>query len=188
MARIPAVCDNCGTVFPSPIELKNSRGVRFVDCGAGPCPKCGGNGTILDGVYDTLGNTVRILLTSKRSVQELESLRHALKTAKEQKASREEITDTIKTHAPELQTLADLLPQKRSELYPFVSMLVVILATLIAAYVAFQKKGPTDAEINAMIEKAVAEVTQQQAPVLPRPMNRAQRRAHGRPLRPTRHK
>ena len=182
---IAAICDSCGLAFATPNLIGGNMQATFENCGIN-CPRCGKTASIIDGVHKALGNTVRILVSSERSKSQLEALRHALKNAAQLRASREEILDTIKAHAPELQSLVDVIPQKRSELYPFVSMIVLILASIITAYGVFQKKGPTDAEIKAMVEKAVAEAMQ--PPAQPAPQNRAARRAHGRPSRPSRHK
>ena len=187
MPNVPAVCPQCHLVFPSPIAIAEGvRGASIYNIGV-QCPRCGGNGRILDGIYDALGNTIRVLLTSNRSIEQLETLRHALKTARESKASRQEIGDTIKAHTPELQQIADALPQTRVELYAFITMLGVILTAIIAASGVFQKKGPTDAEINAMVEKAVVQACQLSAPTL-QTKNRQDRRARGRPPKPAHHK
>jgi len=150
------------------------------------CPRCNGRANLLEGLYSSLGNTIRVLTTSHHSALELEALRHALKTARDLKASREEIQDTIKAHAPELKDFADTLPHTRSELYQVLQLLVMILTALIGAYAVLQKTGPTEAEIKAMVGKAVAEACQQPpaSPSAPAPRNRAERRARGRPARP----
>lgn len=183
---IPAICKFCGLAFATPNLIGGHGRVSLENVGI-KCPRCGQVANIIDGVYESLGTVVRVLVSSDRSKSQLEALRHALKNAAQLKASREEIQDTIKVHTPELQSIADALPQTRAELYPFVMMLVAIIATMIAGSGLFQKKGPTDAEIRAMIEQAVAQTCQESGPS-PQPRNRAERRAGGRPSRPARHK
>ena len=72
--RVPAVCDNCGAIFPSTFEVSNSTDISFSGCGSGPCPACGGQGHIPDGVYNFIGNTIELLSGPKRSVSELQRL------------------------------------------------------------------------------------------------------------------
>jgi hypothetical protein len=51
-------------VFPSGIEVKNARNITMVGNTAGPCPVCGGIGEIPDGVYDFVGDTIRVVAAS----------------------------------------------------------------------------------------------------------------------------
>ena len=48
--RAPAVCDTCGTIFPSPFNIL-AENVGLFNMGTGPCPECGGSGSIPDGIY-----------------------------------------------------------------------------------------------------------------------------------------
>src|SRR5512136_1169416 len=59
--RVPAVCDSCGVIFSSVFEVSDSTNISFYGCGSGPCPKCGGDGHIPDGVYNFIGNTIELL-------------------------------------------------------------------------------------------------------------------------------
>jgi hypothetical protein len=72
--RAPVVCDTCGTIFLSPIEIIDSR-VSFSGCTASPCPKCGGVGHIPDGIYNFIGNTIEFLGGPSRTVSELKRLK-----------------------------------------------------------------------------------------------------------------
>jgi hypothetical protein len=59
VAQLPALCDRCGTIFPSGYEL---RGVRAYMVGnkSGPCPNCGGMGSVPDAFYEVFDETIRV--------------------------------------------------------------------------------------------------------------------------------
>lgn len=52
MFQMPAVCDQCGRAFNSGIAGSNSTNIRMSGNRSGPCPSCGGMGTVPDGVYN----------------------------------------------------------------------------------------------------------------------------------------
>ncbi len=129
--RVPAVCDNCGTIFPSSFEVENSTSISFSGCGAGPCPACKGQGHIPDGIYNFIGNTIELLSGPSRTVAELERLAAILKQAREKGTSLEEVTNEIEAHVPELSSLKDILPKSRIELYAFITIIISIIALLL---------------------------------------------------------
>jgi hypothetical protein len=166
------------------------------------CPSCGGTGRIPDGIYDVLGETIRILRSSDRSASQLQKLADALKAARQNNASPDEIKQTIKEQAPELTGIADLLPTNRNELYGAVSAICAILSVLIAgAALYLSAQAITPEQVDEIIARAMNQpVTPKQsgtpssniaAPQSPhvRPasepsgMNRHQRRAHAKRAR-----
>ena len=69
---LPAVCDNCGAIFSQrAIKAENVRHLTISNVGVGPCPNCGGNGHIPDGVYNVVGNVIEVLAAPERSMEEL---------------------------------------------------------------------------------------------------------------------
>ena len=60
MPNIPAIClnQNCKNIFPSGFSLSKSRNITFTNCTSGPCPRCGSNGTIPNGIYDSTGDNI----------------------------------------------------------------------------------------------------------------------------------
>jgi hypothetical protein len=128
--RIPAVCDNCGTLFPSPIEAGKSAKLTFVECKAGPCPRCGSYGHIPDGVYDFIENTIR-LFSESRKKSELERLARILRKARDEGASLDQIGTSIQKEAPGISSLKDLLPKSRSDLYAFLSIVISLISLIL---------------------------------------------------------
>jgi|ERR1044072_2916221 predicted Zn-ribbon and HTH transcriptional regulator len=171
MPQVPAVCSNCGLTFPSGIEMVNSS-IAFMDVGV-RCPNCHGDGRILNGVYETLGDSLHVLLTSKRSPTELQALFDALKKAREEQASPEQIKQTIEAHAPELKSLSDWIPQTRTEAYAVVALILTVISLLIANLMS--KK---ETIVNNVIQTAINVNCQQ--PIKP---NRHERRAQAKKAR-----
>ena len=131
MARVPAICEKCYTVFPSPVNLGNgATNIVFKGCRAGPCPNCGGNSTILDGVYGAVGDAVEAFV-GQQSVDVLKRLLKVLETAKRDQLKREEIIANIKQTTPELSGLGDCLPKTRMELYYVIMIIITLLGILI---------------------------------------------------------
>lgn len=132
MARIPAICENCNTIFPSGVNLGNSaRNISFVNCLAGPCPNCGGSGRILDGVYNAVGNAIEAFVGQQR-IDDLKQLLEVLREGKRHRLEREEIITNIKQTTPEMSKLGDCLPKTRMELYTFIGIIIAIIGMLIA--------------------------------------------------------
>jgi hypothetical protein len=165
MPLVPAVCDNCGRLFSSGIELINSE-VSFVDSGAGPCPHCGGNGRILSGVYNTLGETLSILIDPTNPGRAPGFL-EVLKQIRDQNASPEEVRETIKRVEPQLRGLLTFLRDRenRKEVYIVIGLLIALLTL----YLKGERRCPPT-QINNLVEKVTAEAM---APNLP---NRKARR------------
>lgn len=161
--RVPAVCDNCGTIFPSGFEVRNSTNISFSGCGAGPCPVCGGMGHIPDGVYNFLGNTIEFLSGPSRSIAELERLAALLERAKTSNATSQAVAKEIDESIPELSSIKDWLPKTRSELYAFIALLLSALSLMISQS---ESEEPSKVEVNTVINNVY-----QQAPAAQTPPN-----------------
>ena len=130
MPMIPAFCDDCGTPFPSGFFLENCRNVTLSGNRSGPCPNCGGMGSVIDGVFNVTHDAIEILSAPQWTFQRLSSLVSILSKAREEGASKEEIVDEIKKEAPELSSIVDAFPKTRMELYAFLLVLIAA-ATLL---------------------------------------------------------
>ena len=148
---IPAICDSCGAVFPSGIAASGIvRGNK-----SGPCPACGGMGSVPDGTYQTVGNVIRLLAGPQKTVNQLRSLVAVITEAQKVVEKPGEVVKKIKNEAPELSSIVDALPKTRIELYAFLSLIIFAIATLIAAVNSFKNKGPTEEEVQGLIEKSI---------------------------------
>ncbi|MGX4607870.1 PAAR domain-containing protein [Priestia megaterium] len=57
MPMLSAVCDNCKSSFPSGISIEGSK-ITLLGNTAGPCPKCGSIGRIIDGTFNFIDNSI----------------------------------------------------------------------------------------------------------------------------------
>ncbi len=160
MPNVPAVCDTCGTMFPSGIFIENSTNVTFVNNTSGPCPQCGGMGHIPDGTFNFIGDTIELLQGPQRTVYELESLAAILRQAREHKASVEEIVEAIQRETPQLTRLADLLPSTRSELYGFIQIVLAAIALLLTQAAQGVNIQDVDIDVNQIIGITIEQQTQ----------------------------
>ena len=162
--RVPAVCDNCRTIFPSGFEVSNSTNISFSGCGAGPCPVCGGMGHIPDGVYNFLGNTIEFLSGPSRSIAELERLAALLERAKTSNATSQAVAKEIDESIPELSSIKDWLPKNRSELYAFIALLLSALSLMISQS---ESGEPSKVEVNTVINNIYQQAPEGQAATRP---------------------
>ena len=130
MARVPAICEKCNTIFPSGFNI--GKGATFVGCVSGPCPKCGGDGRILDGVYNAIGNAIEAFV-GQQNVNDLKRLLEVLEQAKGQPAKQEEIIADIEKVAPKFSKLAAAVPKSWSDLLAFLIISSWIIKALIGS-------------------------------------------------------
>ncbi len=149
MPQIPAVCEKCAVLFPSPIDLREGITSTLLSIVV-QCPRCGGDGKILDGVYKALQNSVA-LLRNIPPATDIRQLLAVVESVKRQCLPPEEVTQKISQTAPELSTIADCLPKTRVELYACLTFLVIFLSSVLSA----GKNSFTEAELRRFGDVAV---------------------------------
>jgi uncharacterized protein YecA (UPF0149 family) len=150
---VPAVCDNCGSFFPSGVEVKDSFHITFKGNVSGPCPKCGSLGHIPDGVYNIIGNTIKILSGPERTISELNQLAEILKQAKDENTSSNEVRDKIEEEAPEFISIKDFLPESKNELYVFITIILMIIQIIISQINIYQRPNITINQVFNILNK-----------------------------------
>ena len=149
--RVPAICNKCGTLFASGLNLgPGAKNITFVGCGAGPCPNCGGNGSIPDGIYNLIENTIQILSDSSRTRTQLQRLATILQDARQSQVTPTELNQTIEQDMPELSSFRDALPRTRNELYAFIAIALTIITMLLGRF-SCENEGETDITVNQVI-------------------------------------
>lgn len=148
--KIPAVCDNCGLIFPSGFNLsKNAQNAYFDGCTSGPCPNCGSMGHVPNGVYNFIGSTINVLSGTTITKIELQRLSEILKSAQKEKVTKEVVCQRISEELPSLSSIKDTLPRSRTDLYAFIAIIIAIIS-LITDYI--KDKNPSKLEINQIIK------------------------------------
>jgi hypothetical protein len=69
---IPAYCSTCGVVFPSAFSIENSSNVSYDNCSS-TCPN-GHQGTVLNGTYSTLRDTLRLVSSDPATIAVLRAI------------------------------------------------------------------------------------------------------------------
>jgi RNase P subunit RPR2 len=156
MPLMPAFCDNCGTVFSSGVYGDNALQTTFVNCTAGPCPKCGGIGHIPDGVYNLVGSAIEFLSGPQRTIDELKRLSELLNIAKEKQFTPEKINEELEKELPQfLSLLKDILPKTKTELYSFIGLILTAITILINSSNLSSNKTISKTEIQQITQMAI---------------------------------
>jgi hypothetical protein len=156
MPIIPAFCFTCGSVFSSGIYVENST-VNLEGNVAGPCPKCGGMGGVLDGHMRVTDSVIELLSGPELSIKRLRQLASTIASAKTNPIAPNKAIENLKEAAPELRSVIDALPKNRIELYAFLTLIATIISTLIGLYVATKDEPIKKDEIKSMIDRSIAE-------------------------------
>jgi hypothetical protein len=103
-------------------------------------------GHIPDGTYSFIGNVIHLLRGPERSVHDLQRLAGILREARSRRDTFEQVGNQVRAKMPELGGLSDILPRTRSELYPFIAIILAIITLLI------QRREPTASiDINTVM-------------------------------------
>ena len=125
MPIIPAFCENCKLIFPSPFEIQNSTNIGFQDVGIS-CPRCGHRAIIPDGVYDVIENTIKVVKGSSLSKQKIKEYKSLIGYLKSKNADYDNVKEEIQKNAPELNSLIGFLPKTRNELYTILALIIAV--------------------------------------------------------------
>lgn len=135
MPQIPAICldPSCNTVFPSGFALEGEcRNITMSECFSGPCPRCGGQGKIPDGNYNSIHSEIFAALFNISDVAKLVKIKQVLKSAKENMQFKE----TLENTAPELNDQLTVLEWAKENqvildlVIKFITVLIVVLTYL----------------------------------------------------------
>lgn len=164
--RLPAVCDNCGEIFPAPIAMEGGS-ISISNVGVGPCPRCGGQGHIPDGLYTAVDQILALILedltAGPKNVRELKSL---FEQAKDERIEMTELAAAIESKVPAFASLARLIPETRSEFYEFVTMILTALTFIYMVLSTHPQSPPTSDQVfNTVIEQSPLQAPSAKAPV-----------------------
>jgi hypothetical protein len=146
MFKMPAVCQRCGTIFPSSYVASSAFDVMFSGNQAGPCPSCGGVGNVIDGTFDFVGNVIRVRAASPETIDVLRRLQGAIAAANAAASPAEAVAEATRS-----------LPEAREEIAKSgASGKAVLVAILLAAMSSCSNsvKFDTKLDINDLIRQA----------------------------------
>ena len=162
MPTLFAHCRNCNRWFPSIVGLaENAKNVTVTNLKM-QCGKCGGDAPVIDGVYNSVGETIEIVKSHDLTAKELKALTQILQRAISLNTPAGQIRDLIAKEVPRAVGLNKFIDDKRG-LVVILTLLVAVLA-LIMPYI--KSPGNND-DLNAeKIIKAIIESKTPKEPVL----------------------
>jgi hypothetical protein len=152
MQFIPAFCDKCGTAFPSGFSVENAKHLTLSGNKVGPCPRCGGMGSVPDGVFNIVDGAIEVLLAPTITIERLGRLALLIQDARAKNMTAQQIGEQIAEDAPELSGLTELLPRTRRELYQFLAVLTAALSLVLHTKCSPQK---TPIQLNTIVNESI---------------------------------
>ncbi|WP_430250125.1 SEC-C metal-binding domain-containing protein [Priestia flexa] len=131
MPNMPAICNNCGTIFPSGFFGNNAQ-MTFSGCQAGPCPRCNGIGNVPDGTFSFVENAIQILSAPQRTIEELTRFSEILRSAQKGSTSAEKIKEEVLKETPQLSPLLRFL--KNEDFRFWLTTIIAVLALVIPMF------------------------------------------------------
>jgi hypothetical protein len=183
MPNPPARCRRCGLLYPArQYGGEGSINIRFVGC-TEECPRCGGTAEVLDGTYDFVGDTVRLIAGPAATIETFRTIAAVLEGYKSGRKSAIETKQEIEQVAP---TVGEWLGKVGSDptfLGASLQALAAIMAALIGLYAVLAAGGTSNEELRKAVEDALLGATGAQSQqrdlgaTVPRPkLNRHLRR------------
>lgn len=161
MPQLPAFCDNCGIVFPSGFAMSGGGSATFIGNKSGPCPACGGMGSVPDGVFSVTGNVIRLLAGHQKTIEQLQRLASVISEARKTVAEPKKAVEKIKREAPELSSIVDVLPKTRNELYGFLTVILMAVGTVITGAELYKDRSLSESNVQNMINKTIERTFQE---------------------------
>ncbi len=127
--NLPAFCDNqeCGAIFPSGFVVDNAINIALSGNKSGPCPHCSGIGSIPDGVFNFVNNTIEIISAPQHTIDELGKLSRIIAEAIRNKESAKIIAGKIDREAPSFSRIGKNILAIGSSLLLFLSLINEII-------------------------------------------------------------
>jgi hypothetical protein len=126
MPALAAICDNCGTVFPSGFAVEGTGSGMFTGNKSGPCPDCGSMGSVPDGLYQFADNALTVFSTWP--VERLQALAGGLQAA-QAAANPQAAVQKVLSDEPALSDLARTLGALRDP-QTFIAFVTMLLTAI----------------------------------------------------------
>lgn len=130
MATVPGICDECGSVFGAEaLTGAEGRNIKLGGARIGPCPSCGGAGSVPEGVYDLVMDTLRVVEMAAIEKVVFDAVIEVLEGRASGEVSDEEVIERVEEAAPGLvPTIKDYL--SRSDPASWLALLISVLMLL----------------------------------------------------------
>jgi len=130
VATVPGICDECGSVFGAEaLTGAEGRNIKLGGARVGPCPSCGGAGSVPDGVYDLVMDTLRVVEMAAIEKVVFDAVIEVLGGRASGEVSDEEVIERVEETAPSLvPTIKDYL--SRSDPASWLALLISVLMLL----------------------------------------------------------
>ncbi|QDF55516.1 Preprotein translocase subunit SecA [Bacillus velezensis] len=152
MPELPAVCDNCNAIFRSGIVIDGSTAT--LNKNRVRCPKCSGIGSVSEGVFNFIGNTIEILSAPERTISELQRFNEILQSAKNKSVSFKQVEDRVYQETPQFVPVLESMPkikkEKSADFHVWIQTLAAI-TSLVMPWFEKEKPSPPKIEINQVI-------------------------------------
>ena len=164
MPNVPAFCENCKTLVPSPFNLGgNMHYVEFQGELVVKCPRCNKAARIPDGVYSAIGATALAYHKGEVTEEQLRRLTKIVEDARTHNTESEEVIQRIRTEVPELRHVAEEAPAKeRKSIVAYLQLFVSMMALVV------QLSSPsgtiTEEGLRTIINQCMDRVSQGHAP------------------------
>ena len=160
MVRLPALCTQCGAVYPSPLRARTEGG----DVAFGvpvPCPGCAAGGRVPPEVLQRTRAVIDVLRELRPEPAQAASQLDAMEEAFRGASSREDAVLDALRRAPELGRLAGSIPGEDPEQMAAAVRLARLAVELIA------EASADDASTAELLERLLAEAYDRWAPERP---------------------
>lgn len=154
MKDIPAICDNCSTLFPSGFVIENALNVGLNNIKSSPCPNCGGVGTVPNGAYSEFNNFLSVIkIDEGKDIDKLFKILNDLKEKPETSLSN--IETELKSETPQysnvIQVLADIIMKYNITPAVAISFLLTLFSVCYPVYQ--DMKDDTEEKIDELIKE-----------------------------------
>ena len=170
MPAVLAVCDTCGIPFPSGFFFENATNITMVGNRSGPCPKCGGMGSIPDGRYDTTHDSIRIMATSAKSIQSLQQLASVLRNVNRPGVTSQAVAAAIQSQAPQFSALVPVVQRGGFDIKWWLPFIVGVIAVMIMMWDRLDpvEKGASEAQIREIYRQVIQQTQASPSPSMNR--------------------
>ena len=152
--RIPAICDKCSTIFPSGFAIENSVNMQLNDCKSGPCPSCGGIGTVPNGVYSEFNNFLSVVKSDDGT--DIDKLFKILNGLKEKPGiTLSDVEDEIENMTPQYSNIIQILAEiiKNNSITPAVAISFLLTLFSVCYPVYQDMKDNTGEKMDELIKE-----------------------------------